>query len=207
MQHFLPPGTNIGGTPWAKVYKFTADWKRNSGVYQELPDFPLRLGRGEPGVSDTGGGIVSDKQRYIYLVGGAVRDNLPGGGVITGTEKGFRYDTLTGRYNYLAPAPKRLAYGHMGYINGKVYYAGGAAGFTNKTTPWTLELNTLTNRWRYMANMPDPRHSGATGTANGMLYVLGGQHGHDALLTSHNTSSVFDPATNRYSAKCGWFYS
>jgi subtilisin family serine protease len=88
-----------------------------------------------------------------------------------------KYDIATDTWTRIADLPTPVFSAVAGYIDGKVYVAGG---FTSTASPWpptgALQIyDVATNSWSAGPDMPIPRGGGAGEAVGGKLYVADGQ--------------------------------
>jgi subtilisin family serine protease/N-acetylneuraminic acid mutarotase len=110
-----------------------------------------------------------------------------------------KYDIATKSWTHIANLPTPVFAGVAGYINGKVYVAGG---FIGTTSPWPITgalqiYDVATNSWSSGPAMPIPRGGGAGGVTGGKLYVADGQDQTYVYRYLHE----FDPTTNLWTEK------
>ena len=114
--------------------------------------------------------VVTDHEKYIYLIGG--RSNYIGGVSLPTT---YRCDPSADDQEWEEVEPINQArYNTFGAaMNGKVYIAGGRQ--VQAVALGTCEVyNPLTNEWQLMPNLKVPRMSASMVCYEGTLYVLGG---------------------------------
>jgi subtilisin family serine protease len=124
---------------------------------------------------------------------------LGAGNNLTGYSQ--KYDIAAGTWTSIASLPTPVFAGVAGYIDGKVYVAGG---FTSTTQPWpatgALQVyDVAANTWSAGPAMPVPRGGAAGGTVGGKFYVADGQDPTYVYRYLHE----YDPATNAWIEKEG----
>lgn len=119
------------------------------------------------------------------------------GNVLTGYSQ--KYDIATGIWIRIADIPTPVFGATAGYINGKIYVAGG---FFSMASPWPptnkLQIyNVATNSWSLGATMPIPRGGTVGGVVGGKLYVANGMDQQYDYRYLHE----YNPATNSWVEK------
>ena len=115
------------------------------------------------------------------------------------------YDILTDSWSTTPPAmPATKEVGNFGMaaIGSKIYIAGGVQNASaNDATDRLLEYDTLTGLWTELANMSYKRFAFPLIEYHGKLYAIGGLEGPYSWAEQpvHNTSEVYDPATDTWS--------
>jgi N-acetylneuraminic acid mutarotase len=180
-------GTNgaiTGPVAWSEVYDpATNTWRR-------LADFPRRWSHV---------GAATDG-RYAYFAGAYVGTGT-GFQQTFASKEVFRYDPRTDGYTRLPDLPEARGSGGLVLLGRDLHFFGGAdiPARADRGEHWVLNLDSGTT-WRAAAPMPNPRtHFGAV-ALNGKIYALGGERNHDENLIPQNTTQVYDPATDRWTA-------
>jgi N-acetylneuraminic acid mutarotase len=107
----------------------------------------------------------------------------------------YRYDPATDQWAVLPSSPHYHGWGIGGVIGGKFYVAGGS----NQLDVY----DPATNQWTTKAPMTSTRWLGAGAAAGGKLYFIGGlrRNADGSLTPGVPTTSVYDPATNKWTNK------
>jgi uncharacterized repeat protein (TIGR03803 family) len=92
--------------------------------------------------------------------------------------------------------PVAVAAAATGFINGKIFVAGGFE--VNDAAPVSNNqvYNPATNTWTTAAAMPTPVLGGTSAVVNGLLYVIGGYEG--SSQTPTNVVQIYNPSTNKW---------
>ena len=148
------------------------------GEWQTLPNMTLSR-------SDYTGNVVGTD---IYLIQGF--------NALTNMTK---YDTLTGIYTELKEVPYGAHHSSSGYLNGKIYVAGGhgCGTFCTNFTRYNIAADT----WETLPNMPMGTAAATAQFVGNTFYIIGGQPDKDACqkyeVISGNWSTCADMPTGR----------
>jgi N-acetylneuraminic acid mutarotase len=106
----------------------------------------------------------------------------------------LRYDPATDTWTELATPPRDVS-GGVGGVIGNKFYVG--ARFNQ---PEVLDVyDAATNTWTQRTTNLAVRSAAASSVMDGKLYMIGGRRVNaDGTTTAVRTTSVYDPATNRW---------
>ncbi|MGQ9598812.1 MAG: S8 family serine peptidase [Anaerolineae bacterium] len=117
------------------------------------------------------------------------------GNTLTGYSQ--KYDIATGTWTRIKDMPTPVFGATAGYINGKVYVAGGFISM-DWTPSGKLQIyNVATNSWSNGANLPIPRGGTVGGAVGGKLYVANGMDKSYDYRYLHE----YNPTTNAWTEK------
>lgn len=124
-------------------------------AWSNLPDYPTPI-------MDN---VVAANDAVVYSVSGATDEGLTGAG--------YAYDRTAGSWRRIAdlPEPRESAVG--GFVDGKLYIAGGWDAQGNLTST-TYVYDPAKNRWSRVADLPMPSSTAAGAVVGGALYVVAG---------------------------------
>jgi N-acetylneuraminic acid mutarotase len=176
---------DLGPVKRSDVY----DYYRNR--WTRIADLPTRL---------THAGVAAD-DTSIYVAGGYVGIGDAGYNQQFGTRDTWKLDLTSGQWTSMPQLPRALAGGGLALLGRTLHYLGGNdSNRADAGDHYALDLDRPELGWKPQASMPDPRSHFASAIVRGRIYVLGGQHGNDAGLTTVPTVSIYDPATDTWSA-------
>jgi N-acetylneuraminic acid mutarotase len=159
-----------------------------TGTWAPGPDIPVAISHQA---------MATDRQ-FLYLAGGYPL--RPGGGQDVATTDVFRLDTVTGRWVRLPPLPEPRGSGALVFTNRRLYFFGGNDEHrADMGTTWSLGIDEPW-AWVRRADMSNPRSHLAGVGLGGLVYAVGGQHDHDENAVAQATLSIFDPATDQWTA-------
>ncbi len=92
--------------------------------------------------------------------------------------------------------PTAVAAAASGFINSKIYVAGGFAAQGGAPVSNTQIYNPTTNTWTTGAAMPTPVYGAASAALSGLLYVIGGYEGSSGTPT--NLVQIYNPSKNTW---------
>lgn len=140
-----------------------------------------------PAASAAAGSAVLDGQ--LYVIGGCTSSSCT-----PYTDKSFRYEPRTDRWESIANYPIPISWQSCGAVNGRVVCAGGLSASQPVTA--TYSYDPLSDAWTKLADMPASLWGAAYHTADNRLLVSGGGTSMQAIT---NQGYVFDPVTNAWS--------
>jgi N-acetylneuraminic acid mutarotase len=111
----------------------------------------------------------------------------------------YRYDPATDQWSKLASSPPQIRRPMGGFVGGKLYVTGDTpSGFGG--APLFHAYDPATNQWTSKTPLPRARFNGVGVPVGGKLYVIGGlQVDPDGVIRQVRTTSVYDPATDKWS--------
>jgi N-acetylneuraminic acid mutarotase len=156
------------------------------------------------GAALTHGGAVTDGT-FIYLISGQ-----PGSGFGAATSRSFRYHLATDTWSEWISFPTKRYGGATAYVDGKIYYFGGAK--EDRTTLskayWSIDTKSQNPTWKYLGEMPLTGDHVGHAVIGGKIYIVGGEHGHEGLngnpkgtYVQHDYLLQYDPATDTFTRK------
>lgn len=124
-------------------------------AWSDLPNFPTPI-------MDN---VVAESDGVVYSVGGFTDAGI--------TAAGYAYDADAGSWQRIAdlPAPRENAVG--GFVDGRLYVAGGWDGKGNLTST-TFAYDPAADRWTRVADIPAPSAAASGAVADGGLYIVSG---------------------------------
>jgi len=134
--------------------------------------------------------------RRLEMAAGALGTRLViAGGFSTGMTEGnlitmdvLTYDTASGEWGALPPAPVAWTHANVAAVGGVVYLLGGLEGasFQPNGAAYALDTRGASPTWQQLASMPagEERGAAAVVVSAGHIYLLGGASRFDALATS-----------------------
>jgi N-acetylneuraminic acid mutarotase len=149
------------------------------------------------GVSHAGTAVVGDS---VYFAGG-----YPA----TSTSQSFatvrvtRYDTTTNTYQTNLPSlPLSRGGGALVALGRKLHFFGGSdSSRRDAAQHWALDLDNLAGGWVARAPLPVATNHVAGAVVGGRIYAVGGQQGQDAAAVHRADVQMYDPATDRWTAR------
>jgi N-acetylneuraminic acid mutarotase len=139
-------------------------------------------------------GVTGVIDRKLYVLPGACSgDNYPNPGYCAEeqTRRFYRYDPATNTWATRRQAPHFHRKGAAVVIGGKLYVAGGIAGFDTPVTALDV-YDPATNTWRTLASMPTGGVAAGAGLRGKFYVVVGGSPPH---------TYAYDPVTNQWQAR------
>jgi N-acetylneuraminic acid mutarotase len=137
--------------------------------------------------------------RYIYKMAGQYGPMFS----TSGTNEGWKYDTVSGKWTRMANLPAVRFGGAMEYLDGKLHYWGGndATRHDSQSDHWTLDLASSSATWQPAPAMPLPGDHLSHAVLNGKIYSIGGEHDHGKTYVQHDFVFEYDPVTSTWSRK------
>jgi N-acetylneuraminic acid mutarotase len=181
---FLDNDHNVSTQGWA------LDLDRNT--WSRLADSPA----GQSHV-----GVAADEQgRCIYFAGG-----IDDTGHRKSVDTAFRYDIADDKFETFTKLPAVRVGGAMAVVDGWLHYIGGD--LADRVTPTDehfairLDANgSAVGTWQRRAKMVMPSDHHSAVVIDGKIYAVGGEEGHSTTYIQHDTMSVYDPATDAWTA-------
>lgn len=160
-----------------------------TNTWEQRQDLPV-------GLSHAGTAVAGEA---IYFAGGYPEASNSLGQSFT-TNKVWQYNVSTDTYTPLPDLPARYGGGALALLDGILYYYGGSDRNRNDTNDhWVLPLDGSAT-WTPAAGLPLPRNHLGSAVIDGKIYAVGGQSGQDGGATYHAEVSVYDPATDTWTA-------
>ncbi len=139
----------------------------------------------------------------VYVAGGFV-GRQPG----PQTDHVWKYDAAADTWSAAPPLPAARGAGALVRLGRELHFFGGVEREPGNTDlyrrdsgdHWVLNLDGGTG-WRSAAPMPNPRNHMAGAALNGKIYAIGGQHLGDEEGGNQSTLQMYDPATDRWTAR------
>lgn len=122
-----------------------------------------------------------------------------------GVSSVFASGLVAGSWNAKASMPQARAGLGVVAVDGKIYAIGGYTSFDDGRPVGFVGTNErydpITDKWVILESMPTPRHNFAVVECEGLIYCIGGYVVEGSRWILYDTVEVYDPATNRWSAK------
>ncbi|MFC4452529.1 Kelch repeat-containing protein [Deinococcus sonorensis] len=171
----------------------TSVYNSASGRWNQLADMP-------EAVTHAATVAVGSK---VYLAGGFIGDH-PG----PETDHVWIYDTATNRWSAGPSLPAPRGAGALALVGRKLHFFGGTRRDATELhdytqdfgTHWVLDLDG-SGDWTEAAPLPTPRNHLSGIALDGLIYAIGGQHLGDEVAGDLPDVQVYDPATDRWSAR------
>ncbi|BCJ29385.1 carboxypeptidase regulatory-like domain-containing protein [Actinocatenispora sera] len=137
--------------------------------------------------------VVATEDGIVYSVGG-----LDDSGI---TREAYAYDSAVGKWQAIAPLPAARENAVGGFVNGRLYVAGGWDGQGNPSAS-TFVYDPATDHWSTAPDLPAPKTAAAGAVSGGRLYVVAGC----TTVTCDSASSVYayDPHTATWSRSASY---
>jgi N-acetylneuraminic acid mutarotase len=129
----------------------------------------------------------------LYVVGGAIRSNVP-------SDKLFIYDPVIDEWKEGEPMPTARRALTANFIDGILYTIGGEGHF-HKTLNVNEAYDPVSNTWTEKEPMPTARHHLTSAVVDGKLYVIGGRQTNEKPHVVVDTVEMYDPITNTWTEK------
>lgn len=139
--------------------------------------------------------------RRLWLLGGLVGDH-PG----PSTADVWVYDTEEDEWTAGPALPASRGAGAGALLGRTIHFFGGAERpsgvdtLLDKGDHWALDLDDLEAGWQPRAPIPDPRNHLGGAALDGRIYAVGGQDGVNDNTGNSAAVSVYDPATDSWTA-------
>lgn len=134
----------------------------------------------------------------VWMCGGFIGD-FP---APQGTNIVWKYDTNSDTWSRGPDLPESRGSGGAAIVGHKLYYISGATADRQADSGkcWVLDLNNTAAGWTSFSDIPHARNHFGYAAVDGKIYVFGGQNLLEDKGVTLGTGSVYDPATDTWSA-------
>jgi N-acetylneuraminic acid mutarotase len=158
----------------------------------DLPSWAYPLG----GASHVGTSVVGSS---IYFAGGYPASTSS---QTFSTKAVLKYDTTTNTYTALPSLPEARGGAALVALGNVLHFLGGSDSARNDAgTHWQLDLDNLSAGWLTKAPLPVATNHVAGVALGGKVYAIGGQQKQDDAAIQRAEVQVYDPATDRWTAR------
>jgi hypothetical protein len=150
----------------------------NNPAWSDLPDYPTPI-------MDN---VVAEDDGIVYSVAGVDDTGMTG--------DGYAFDLDRRSWRPIAPLPEARENAVGGFVDGKLYVAGGWDP-TGTPTRTTYAYDPTHDAWTRVADLPGPKSVGASSVSGGQLYVVAGCG--DAACEDATATYRYDPGADSWS--------